>query len=373
MVRPEISLLVSTFERPAHLQRCLLSIACQKTDSPFEVVVTDDGSADGTRELVAEFARTAKFPVRFTTHTHDGFRLAQCRNEGVQASSSPYILFLDGDCVLPADHIACHLKFRKPGTAVSGDCCRLEEDASATVDESMIRLGGFQHLAPRHELGRLAKQHRKAWWYNLINHATKPKLVGNNIGVWREDYERINGYDERFVGWGCEDDDLGIRLKRNGVRIRSILNRTFTYHLWHESVPSEPQRWRDGNNVNYLRRNRRLTRCRHGLTRRESSDLLIRVVQSNQCPALDQLLRLDSALPAQDSPEVEVLVGTGAEGFRGDAEFNMLVITGRVELADDDTVQKAEVLVSDQPLAGLRSDQRQFSFGELDAAFESIV
>ena len=39
----------------------------------------------------------------------------------------------------------------------------------------------------------------------------------------RADYERVNGYDENFVGWGCEDDDLRLRLRHAGVRIESIL------------------------------------------------------------------------------------------------------------------------------------------------------
>ena len=279
MERPEIALLVSTFERPEHLRRCLLSIALQDTNCRFEVVVTDDGSGDGTRDLVSEFAPAVDFPVRFTSHAHNGFRLAQCRNEGVQASSAPYLLFLDGDCVLPPDHVSCHLAVRRRHTAIAGDCCRLDQTASEAVDDQVIRLSSFIHLASRSELARLAKQHRKACWYELIRHRTKPKLVGNNIGVWRSDYEKVNGYDEQFVGWGCEDDDLGMRLKRSRVRIRSILNRTFTYHLWHEPVPSNPDQWREGENVQYLLRKRRLTRCRHGLVQRKPNDLLVRVVR----------------------------------------------------------------------------------------------
>ena len=74
---PDISVLVSTYQRPNHLRRCLRSIAMQQgVEGRFEVVVTDDGSTDETHELVRQFSREAGFPVYLTTHLHDGFQLA---------------------------------------------------------------------------------------------------------------------------------------------------------------------------------------------------------------------------------------------------------------------------------------------------------
>ena len=40
--------------------------------------------------------------------------------------------------------------------------------------------------------------------------------------------EDINGYDEEFQGWGCEDDDLRLRLRKAGKKIRSIMNITLS-------------------------------------------------------------------------------------------------------------------------------------------------
>src|SRR3954470_19555788 len=101
MPQPEITILVSTFERPRHVRRVLASIAAQRgVAGALEVVVTDDGSRDDTARLVRQFAASASFPVRFVTHPHDGFHISRCRNEGVAASTAPYLLFLDGDCVI---------------------------------------------------------------------------------------------------------------------------------------------------------------------------------------------------------------------------------------------------------------------------------
>ena len=55
-----------------------------------------------------------------------------------------------------------------------------------------------------------------------------------NQGFWRRDLLRVNGFDERFVGWGGEDDELTLRLTNVGVRRRSLRFLAIAYHLHHE-------------------------------------------------------------------------------------------------------------------------------------------
>ncbi len=266
MSTPDIAVLVSSFERPQHLLRVLHSIAQQVgVDGQFEVVVTDDGSTDETPSIVREFAASAAFSVDFTTHPHEHYQLARCRNEGVRASSAPYLLFLDGDCLIPPDHLQHHLAHRRRGVVHAGYCVLLDELTSENIDLDTVRTGAYLQLARPSEIQKLARMDRKARLYNLIHHPTKPKLFGGNVGIFRTNYEAVNGYDENFVGWWCEYDDLRLRLRKAGKRICSILRWTRTYHLWHPPGATTPGLWREGANVGYLRRDQRPAQCLRGL------------------------------------------------------------------------------------------------------------
>ena len=242
MSTPDVALIVTSYQRPGHVLRALRSIALQAgVAGRFEVVVTDDGSTDNTQQLIEQFARGADFPVRFTTHPHDGFRVSISRNEGVAASTAPYLLFTDGDCILPQDHLRIHLEQRREGVVRVGDCCRLDQATSERIDEAVIHSGEFVRWAPANEVRRLRRLSFKSRFYQWLRHPTKPRLIGNNVGMWRADYLRVNGYDENFKGWGCEDDDLGYRLRRAGVELRTILPWTHSYHLWHPVHASQPR------------------------------------------------------------------------------------------------------------------------------------
>lgn len=292
----------------------------------MELVVTDDGSTDETPRIVEEFARTVPFRVGFTTHPHTTFRLSHCRNEGVKASSAPYLLFLDGDCVLPRDHVRTHLAHRQPGMVMAGDCCRLDEESSRRVTHDVVHSGQVHKWAPRDELRRLAKLDRAARFYRLIRHRTKPKIIGTNVGIWRSDFERVNGYDENFQGWGCEDDDLRHRLRRAGVGIASILRWTHTYHVWHPPDATAPRNWKKGANVAYLLRKGRLTRCRNGLEKRSIDDLEIHVVgQPSKPHPVAEFVSRRFGVKRTARPEVEIVLLPGEGRFTGQADCNVLV------------------------------------------------
>lgn len=69
---------------------------------------------------------------------------------------------------------------------------------------------------------------------NLISPA-KLKYRGCNMAFWRSDLLAVNGYDESFLGWGCEDHDLVARLMNHRIKPLQVRHRAICYHLWHPS------------------------------------------------------------------------------------------------------------------------------------------
>lgn len=263
----DISVIVSTFERPQHLERCLASLEAQRgVEGRFEVVVADDGSRDRTLSLVREMARRVPYPLAVTSHFHDGFRLARSRNQAALACNAPYLLFTDGDCILPPDHLALHLKARRPRRVLAGDCIRLSEAATRRVSSGDLRHGLYPRAPARQEQVRLGLKAVRALAYSFARIPMRPRLTGNSIGVWRHDFEAVNGFDEQYVGWGLEDRDLQFRLERIGVRVKSILHHSLPMHLWHAPDESFARNGKGTANLEYFGRvSSRPARCVHGL------------------------------------------------------------------------------------------------------------
>jgi len=294
------------------------------------VVVADDGSTDGTAGLVAAFAARVPFPVIFTTEAHDGFRLARVRNRGAALARGDTLLFLDGDSILPPDHVAAHLERRRRGWAQIGDVARLPEAVCRDLDPASLHRFDPGAAVPAEERRRLVARHRRSLWHGWIGHPTKPRLAGGNFAVWRDDFVAVNGFDERFRGWGQEDDDLGLRLRAAGVRLEPIIDRTMTYHVWHATDPTATPRWRDGSNVAYFLRRGRLTTCRHGLAERPSSGLLWGLPADLGDTAIGRLV--DHALT--DAPraapharcEIDLVVHPGKGRFHRPAECRAVLV-----------------------------------------------
>src|SRR5262245_52976703 len=90
----EISAIVTTRNRAALLRRALDAFRAQTLPPHrWEVVVVDDGSTDGTADVLRAFA--AALPLRAFFQQHAG--LAAARNHGVLAAWSPIVVLVDDD------------------------------------------------------------------------------------------------------------------------------------------------------------------------------------------------------------------------------------------------------------------------------------
>lgn len=373
----DVAVVVSTYQLPGHLARVLASLAEQTVARRMEVIVSDDGSQDETKSVVSRFARRSRFPVRFVTHPRDGFQLARCRNDGFQASSAPNVLFLDGDCLVPPDHVEQHLAFLRPGVVTNGYCIRLDRATSESITVQSVTRGDFTRLPQKRELRKLAVMHLKSSFYNLLRHPKKPNLRGGNVGICRQDFLRVNGLDENFRAWGGEDDDLGWRLRAAGLRIESVLHRTRTYHLWHPPSPTKVDRHHDQHHFGYLYRPFRLTRCLDGVVKRRPQDLVVRLAGTPENRALaGRVLHGLGLVPrlvhdAWDThADIECLVTPGTGRFSRTADAQLLLALGDSAVPRREMTQAHLVLSASGTLGSAR--QARLTLGDADGLWAAL-
>lgn len=224
----KVALLITTFDRPEALNLVLNTVAAQSR-LPDEVVLCDDGSGVETRLLARQWEE--RLPLRHTWQPDRNFRAARSRNLGVREVGADYLLWIDGDCLLPPQFVENHLQLAKPRHLVAGGrhlLSRTQTDkllAGASPVESAFSHWKFSSLA----FGILRDSHSDAW----------KKVRTCNLGMYRDDLEAIGGFDESYVGWGREDSDFVVRLVHQGVKIRSGRLGACVAHLHH------PERARD--------------------------------------------------------------------------------------------------------------------------------
>ena len=150
----DVSVILCTYNRQQSLGRALESLMGQETEGrfSFEIVVVDDGSTDGTRDLVEAIARISPQPVRYLRNVGKG--QARGTNVGILATNARWIALFDDDQVADrfwlAKLVAAALRtgaacvgsrrvlhFPDGAAPALGRVCRelLGEHACATTDE----------------------------------------------------------------------------------------------------------------------------------------------------------------------------------------------------------------------------------------------
>ena len=251
---PKTSLIITTYNQPEFLQLAILS-AWEQTRIPDEIVIADDGSREETAELVREMKRVSPVPIIHAWQPDDGYRLAHSRNNGVAASTGEYLIFLDGDCYLNEHFIEDHLSYAEKGYFVCGRRVNIQKRRKEYIFRTGDRRISFFSWGT-HKKFHAIRSH----WLSKLHQPggmlyKKGGMAGANFSIWRSDYEKVNGCNERYVGHGREDGDLARRLREVGVPMKKMVHLGIAYHFDHPravkgtvSVEAEKGRCRIGLN-----------------------------------------------------------------------------------------------------------------------------
>lgn len=236
-----VSVVITTYNRSDALLAVLEGLSHQ-TDRNFQVIVADDGSREEHRRPIFESGTAKALRVIHVWHPDVGFTASRIRNRGVAVASGKYIIFLDGDCVPEVDFIARHRALACTGCIVNGSRVLLSPELTQRV------LVGIDHVSGRSamywvrrriqghasKLTGLLRLPDGAW--RVQRKFSWKGIRSCNMGVWKTDFERVDGFDESFVGWGHEDADLVLRLHHSGVARKNGFCATEVFHLWHREA-----------------------------------------------------------------------------------------------------------------------------------------
>ena len=233
-----VSVVITTYNRSDALL-AVLNGSSRQSDQHFEVIVADDGSREEHLRPIFESADAKALKLVHVWHPDVGFTAACIRNRGVALASSPYVLFLDGDCVPEVDFIAQHKALAQAGFFVNGSRVLLSPELTQRVLAGTEQVGGrswffwlrqrmFGHASKLTHLLRLPDGQRR-----VAREFSWKGIRSCNMGVWKADFERVDGFDESFIGWGHEDADFVLRLHHSGVMRKNGYCATEVFHLWH--------------------------------------------------------------------------------------------------------------------------------------------
>lgn len=178
-----VSVVVTVRDEARNLRALLDSLLVQ--ERPFEVVLVDALSQDGTVDVARQFDR--EHPGLLTILERYGSR-GVGRNTGARAARGEWIAFIDGDCVAESGWLAALRRGFAGSEVVAGHTTVIGRDSYGGMERVELYLEGSD--------------------------VTYPSC---NLGYRRRLFERLDGFDPRFIT--AEDIDLNLRAVRLGAHI----------------------------------------------------------------------------------------------------------------------------------------------------------
>lgn len=206
--------------------KVILEALRQQTYQNFEVIVTDDGSSDGTKEWMAK-----EHPdIQYFWQEDKGFRLALIKNWAINHGKGEYFLSLEGDIIPSKYLLEAYIPFLEPNLMLYGVRHDIEElPQSDTLDFNL--------------LDSLITSYDWRWMYlHDFETIDKPWRIcsGCNLMLPMKELREVGGWDETFVKYGGDDIELAVRMWAHGTRIQPVVN-AYAYHVAHKINPENKE------------------------------------------------------------------------------------------------------------------------------------
>jgi GT2 family glycosyltransferase len=198
-----LSVVIPTYQRCASVQRLLQALAHQTLPADeYEVIVSIDGSDDGTSEMIGQFPASYRLVV---SHQHHKGRAAAC-NAGIKLARGELVVLLDDDMEPVPGFLAAHRQAHAAASrlGVLGAVPISLEQSSPPV----VQYIGWKFNQHLENLAQPGYQFKLTHFYS------------GNFSIRRELLLKVDAFDEAFETYGNEDLELSVRLSEAGVQLK---------------------------------------------------------------------------------------------------------------------------------------------------------
>lgn len=185
-----ISIIVPVFNGERIISKCLNSIFDNDAKLPKEVLVIDDGSTDGTKEVVS------KFPCEYIKIEKSG--VARARNVGIKKASGDIFIFFDADVELEEDTLSKfieHFQSDDDAFIIQGRWARDDSDTSFSNQFLLLKF--------HYNFAGLFEGRRRI---------TADHLASGVLAIRKSVFDHFDGFDEGYKNAGGEEFEFGQRL-----------------------------------------------------------------------------------------------------------------------------------------------------------------
>jgi GT2 family glycosyltransferase len=215
---PRVSILVVTYNNLALTRLCLASLQRAAGTLPFEIIVVDNASSDGTQAWLAETAARALVPLEVVANAHNaGF--AAANNQAAARARGDVVVFLNNDCVVVSgwlETLIAHLD-RDPSIGLVGPVTNSGGNGEAQLGTRYADLDGMRRFAEGYTRAHAGEV------------ADVPMLALFCAAMTRDRFAAVGGLDERYGRGLFEDDDLALAVRRRGWRV-AVARDVFVHH-----------------------------------------------------------------------------------------------------------------------------------------------
>lgn len=227
---PSCSLVTPTYNWPEALELLLLSILKQ-THLPNEVLIADDGSRKETKELIERFQKDFPVPLIHIWHEDNGNQKPKIMNKAIAKAKYDYIVEIDGDIIMNENFVKDHLTFAEKGMYLYGSRVNIQKRILDKIFKDKTTHFNFfsEGIKKRGRTLRIPFLMQ----FSQPQNERSGKLRGCNMSFWREDFIKVNGFNESLVGWGIDDSEMIQRLHNIGIKGKRLKYAGLAYHIYH--------------------------------------------------------------------------------------------------------------------------------------------